>query len=184
MRQASNRIDLTGKRFGHLTVVCPAELRGKIRFWKCRCDCGVEKSISGASIRNKTSKSCGCKRGDMIRESKLSGFGEISGDFWYRVKRKAKERGLKFTLKISQVWEMFERQNRKCAISGIPISFSDRTKSGTTTASLDRIDSKKGYLIENVQWVHKDVNMMKQQFPQDYFIELCKKIGQNNDLVV
>jgi hypothetical protein len=48
------------------------------------------------------------------------------------------------------------------------------------TASLDRIDSSKGYCEDNVQWVHKDINRMKNTFDQDYFISLCKLIAENS----
>ena len=49
-----------------------------------------------------------------------------------------------------------------------------------TTASLDRIDSTKGYFIENVQWVHKYVNIMKWHTANQEFIEWCKLIAANN----
>ena len=48
------------------------------------------------------------------------------------------------------------------------------------TASLDRIDSKKGYIEGNIQWVHKDINRMKWAFNEDYFIKLCNNIYQYN----
>jgi len=79
-------------------------------------------------------------------------------------------------------WKMFEKQDSKCALSGMPIEFvtvnrrRDRSKQ---TASLDRIDSEGDYTIDNVQWVHKDVNRMKNVFDNDYFIEICKKIASN-----
>lgn len=70
---------------------------------------------------------------------------------------------------------MYLKQNNKCALSGMSIGWS---KTGlTATASIDRIDSSEGYLMENVQLVHKDVNFMKQQFDQTYFIEMCKAIA-------
>ena len=54
----------------------------------------------------------------------------------------------------------------------------DRTnQASSTTASLDRIDSSKGYVIGNVQWVHKDINIMKNKFDNQYFIDMCKKIA-------
>jgi hypothetical protein len=46
-------------------------------------------------------------------------------------------------------------------------------------ASLDRIDSKKGYVEGNVHWVHKDVNMMKRNFTEEYFINLCETVYKN-----
>ncbi len=48
-----------------------------------------------------------------------------------------------------------------------------------TSASLDRIDSSLGYIEENVQWVHKDVNMMKRIYDNNYFIKMCKLIAEN-----
>lgn len=49
-----------------------------------------------------------------------------------------------------------------------------------TTASLDRIDNTKGYLEDNVQFVHKDINRMKWAHSQQYFIELCSKVHNAN----
>jgi len=69
---------------------------------------------------------------------------------------------------------LYERQNRKCAISGLPIVFGKHNTE--TTASLDRIDSAIGYEKDNIQWVHKDVNIMKNIFPLEYFLGMCKKI--------
>lgn len=51
-------IDLTGKRFGKLTVL---EHCGSI-FWKCKCDCGNIKIIRGQSLREGKTISCGCKK--------------------------------------------------------------------------------------------------------------------------
>lgn len=64
------------------------------------------------------------------------------------------------------------KQHRKCNLSGVELEF-DKTNS----ASLDRIDNTKGYTLENVQWVHKDINRMKNVFSQDYFIDMCHRIA-------
>ena len=50
------------------------------------------------------------------------------------------------------------------------------------TASLDRIDSNKGYTKDNVQFVHKDINWMKQDFEQNKFIEYCKKVANKHEI--
>jgi hypothetical protein len=113
--------------------------------------------------------------------SKLwKGYGEISGNYWDGLRRGAngsKGRSpIDFDITIEYVWELFLLQERKCALSGLDIWFKHTTTQGTSnTASLDRIDSSKGYITGNVQWVHKDVNKMKNSFDQDYFIRLCKK---------
>lgn len=55
------RIDLTGAVFDRLTVI---EYAGNDKYknaqWKCRCECGTEKVISGASLRSGHTLSCGC----------------------------------------------------------------------------------------------------------------------------
>ena len=74
-------------------------------------------------------------------------------------------------------------QDMKCALSGIPIVFANSMKlvqSGNTTASIDRKDSNIGYIEDNVQWVHKDINMMKQKMSNSELIKYCKLIVEYN----
>ena len=90
---------------------------------------------------------------------------------------KGKKKIYKLTVTMEQAWELFEKQNRKCALSGLPLNFpKDRNPHGGT-ASLDRIDSNGNYTLDNVQWVHKDINRLKNSFDQDYFINLCKLVS-------
>ena len=53
--------DLTGLRFGRLTVVEFAGVK-RIVHWKCRCDCGTEIVIPANRMQNGDAKSCGCSR--------------------------------------------------------------------------------------------------------------------------
>lgn len=55
------RIDLTGKKFGRLTVIefCGVN-KWKYALWKCKCDCGKEIVVDGKSLRTGNTKSCGC----------------------------------------------------------------------------------------------------------------------------
>ena len=48
-------------------------------------------------------------------------------------------------------------------------------------ASLDRIDSSLGYIEGNVKFVHKDVNIMKWDFSEERFLEVCEKIIKNRN---
>ena len=56
-------IDLINKKFGGLLVVNRqgSNKRGD-PLWKCKCDCGNETIVYGASLRNGTAVSCGCKK--------------------------------------------------------------------------------------------------------------------------
>jgi len=94
---------------------------------------------------------------------------------WFEVKRKGGlSRGLSWDLQPEDVLAMYEAQEGKCALTGWPIGWSE--KGLTATVSIDRIDSSEVYIKENVQLLHKDVNMAKQQYSQDYFIEICKAV--------
>lgn len=53
-------IDLTGQRFGKLTVLERTENIGTSAGWRCRCDCGKETVVRTASLRSGGTKSCGC----------------------------------------------------------------------------------------------------------------------------
>lgn len=95
---------------------------------------------------------------------------------WFEVKRKGGiSRGLSWDLEPQDILEMYEEQKGACALTGWPIGWSE--KGLTATVSIDRVDSSEGYVKGNVQLLHKDVNMAKQQYSQEYFIEMCKAIA-------
>ena len=73
----SNFQDLTGQKFGRLTVLERAESKGKRTYWRCKCDCGNECTVVGTNLRSGHTKSCGC----LVSEVKdLSGlkFGRLT----------------------------------------------------------------------------------------------------------
>ena len=80
-------IDLTGQKFGKLTVLVPAYIKeiGKYKkkrlYWKCRCDCGNITYAMGQSLRNGNTKSCGClkKENSVVTRIKFNTF-EQFGD--------------------------------------------------------------------------------------------------------
>lgn len=156
--------DLTGQTFGNLTVIGIDGLTTNLKhrsYWKCQCNCGNMTSVSGQSLKSGSTKSCGCKS---VRVGKNSpywiGYEDISGTFWEKVKFNAMDRNIPFELTIEDAWNIFKNQNEKCALTREPISFGRRTKD-IHTASLDRIDSSKGYTKDNVQWVHVKINFLK-----------------------
>lgn len=60
-RKSSRFIDLTGQRFGLLSVINRAENgKGGVTRWHCLCDCGRETTTSAAHLRSGHSRSCGC----------------------------------------------------------------------------------------------------------------------------
>lgn len=60
-------IDLSGKKFGRLTVSGISEKVGRYIFWECKCECGIAKTVEGKPLRDGLTKSCGC----LAQESRI-----------------------------------------------------------------------------------------------------------------
>ena len=58
----STLIDLSGQRFGRLTVIKRADNHRNRTAWLCKCDCGNEKIVCSPELCNGDTKSCGCYR--------------------------------------------------------------------------------------------------------------------------
>ena len=60
MGHSRKKLDLTGQKYGHLTILEPAENIGGRTAWRCLCDCGQEVVVKTCHLRNGHTKSCGC----------------------------------------------------------------------------------------------------------------------------
>lgn len=103
------------------------------------------------------------------------GFEELPGTMFYQIKRGALQRNKEFNLDIEYLWNLYLEQDKKCAYTKLDINFYDCKNK----ASLDRIDSTKGYIKGNVQWIDKRVNFMKNDFSEEEFFKLCELIIKN-----
>lgn len=178
-------IDYVGKKIHMLTIVKKSHQKFGTNFWECLCECGNRYIASSSVLGAGKQKSCGCyKKRKGIKSTYWKGEGDISGSYYANLKSQAKFRKLEFNLTLKWMWNLFVEQNKKCALSGIDLMFNIGSYQSQThnkgTASLDRIDPSAGYIIGNVQWVHKDINFMKQELSQEKFIELCKKVTEHN----
>ena len=97
--------------------------------------------------------------------------------WWQKVEKNSIYRGIEFDITPELIWKIYLDQNKKCALTGIEIGWKEVGQDHT--ASIDRIDSSIGYVDGNVWLLHKDVNMMKQSFQLEDFIEYCKLISKN-----
>jgi hypothetical protein len=192
--QGQRNLFKVNDRYGKLTIVEAWTEKNmnmkeprKESMCKCKCDCGKEIVAWGRYVRNGHKKSCGCMVGRKGSDNpNWKGYGEISSSSWSRIIKGAKNdrsREIEFDITIKQGWELFFKQNRLCALTGLPIKFPSRSRcygAADSSASLDRIDSTKGYTIDNIQWVHKIVNLMKCDLDQDQFIRWCRRISDYN----
>ena len=176
MRHKQN---LIGKTFGKLTVIDEAPYSKNKNdpspYWKCRCECGNETNVRAYTLTNGITKTCGgVHHRTGVEHYRWKGCGQMSGRYFCEVKKSAKARNFLFRITREDMWEQFVKQNEKCALTGVPLTFESKYQG---TASLDRIDSTKGYVKGNIQWVHKKVNMFKKDYPQKQFLQLCKSIS-------
>jgi hypothetical protein len=178
-----------GRLFNRLTVREVFKRTDGRWFCRCDCECGtkdVMRRLDG--VISGHVPSCGCayrNRPAMVGSNNpaYAGCGEILGSRMYWIKRGAERRGLPFEVTKEYLWELFLKQNRKCALSGTELQFGRMYFQLETNASLDRIDSAKGYVAGNLQWVHKDVNKIKRDLDQDYFLAWCRRISDHSRIV-
>lgn len=87
-----------------------------------------------------------------------------------RFRKSAINRGVDWALTEE---EMFRSYVGRCAMTGWPLSL----RYGEQTASLDRIDNERGYVAGNIQWVHAMVNMCRNKYSVERFVEMCRAVA-------
>lgn len=147
--------DETGKRYGKLIVIKQAGLNSEKRMtWLCKCDCGNEVIVTGKSLRNGSTKSCGCYK---LETSKKNGkknktHGETNSrlyNVWRGMKKRCrlesndsyKHYGFK-GIDVCEEWYSSYEKFREWSLNN---GYED----GLT---LDRIDSLKNYTPDNCRW--------------------------------
>ena len=197
----------SGIRYTKLGLLRPIKLerininaKGSSRFyWKCQCDCGNEciktadYLLHHSSRKTKVVQSCGCEDKRVSRWKKLN----IDAKHFNRIKSSAKKRNLEFNITPEFLHELFYKQNQKSAITGVPLVLPKYEGRGTGLsnnpsenddyiASLDRIDSNKGYTEDNVWWIGRRENICKSSLSmadlEDFFkngyenLKRCKSL--------
>lgn len=109
---------------------------------------------------------------------------EKSGYHYYLngIKKRALKTNKEFNLDEDFIKDLLEvKQEYKCNITNISIRLFNRNdeKSLAHSASLDRIDSKFGYIKGNVQWVSLGINYMKMDYSNDELHEILSLVKEN-----
>jgi hypothetical protein len=98
-----------------------------------------------------------------------TGYKDVPGKIFSRLKNGAKKRNLEVTITIEDIYTQYIKQHKQCSFTGVPLEFG-------LDASVDRINSQEGYHVWNIQIVHKTLNMMKKDMPNDLFISWCRMV--------
>lgn len=144
MRLRKDAIDLTGQKFGDLTVVRPIQC-GKIRgvVWECKCICGNISNAPGGHLRAHNRKSCGCRSESRIKETGVN-------RLYSMYKRKAKLRNLEFKIDKDKFEKLIFSNCTYCGCS--PKNKLKRLKTDKLQiqyTGIDRSDPLRGYTNDN-----------------------------------
>lgn len=153
-------------------------IRNKIH-WEVQCECGSPPlykrptDILNGRRLVRCKKCATSKRGSS--SSAWRGYKDIPKQLLGTIERSCSYRSkdIKSYLTLQDLQDAWEKSGGVCAYTGWPIEIG-------STASVDRIDSDKDYRRDNIQFVHKDINRMKWDSSEAYFIELCTAVAKRS----
>lgn len=162
-------IDLTGEKFGKLTVIERAENIGSVTMYKCKCECGKALNIQYTNLKN-GQVSCGCHMKEVYKSKAFSEANTKHGYYnhelygaWFAMKRRCtnpKDKSYKNYggrgIKVCDRW----LESPKNYINDIEKTIG---KKPTKYHTLDRIDNDGNYEISNVRWADKSEQAVNQR---------------------
>lgn len=171
--------DLTGKKFGRLTVVSRAENYlykcgcTKIK-WNCRCECGNTLSVFTANLKSGITQSCGCLQRELLgNRMRTHGMTNSSlyvvwcdmKDRCYNTNNKEYKnyggRGITICNEWKENFESFYEWSMKNGYK------EEKSKSGRNILTIDRINNDGNYCPENCRWI-KQKEQMKNTSKNNY----------------
>lgn len=181
------RLDITGDVYGDLKVIHYTRTKkcgnSYLAQWMTECiHCGNREERGSKNLRHK-GRSIMCKvctlpkhSSKVAKKTFRKGSTNISGTYFCSIKSGAKRRGKDFDISLEYLQELLEKQEFRCALTGEKLVMDLDLPEAENTGSIDRIDSNIGYIKGNVQWVLKDINIMKMGLSEERLLELAKKL--------
>ena len=179
-------VDLTGQKFGRLTVVRFDHKENGRKYYLCQCDCGNFKIVSNHSLKSGNTKSCGCLHKEiLIQRNKDNRIHHPENERLLRIWRAMLHRCYKETdehydyyggrgIKVCDDWHNFETFQEWALANG----YADNL-------TIDRLDGNKDYCPENCSWAtmtvqnnHKsDTKWLTYKGKTQSLSDWCRELG-------
>lgn len=175
-------IDISGKKFGMLTVKELHHILKKYSYWTCICDCGREVVVRKNNLwgyKGATTKSCGCNKKRIQRKKFLKPEGHASKmQAYFTFKHNAKSRNIPIEISLEE-WEAITQQDCfYCGSKPSNVSISRHDSGSFTYNGIDRLDNTKGYSKDNIVPCCFICNHAKSDLPFDKFISWIKQLAR------
>lgn len=137
---------LIGNRYGRWVVLELAPSSNYNTKWKCRCNCGKEKSVYGFLLLSGRSVSCGCHRNDMLRLE----YGQAAFNFVYNFyKNEAEDHDITWSIGKGDFRILTQKSCYYCS-EPPSVETDPKLHYGTYTYnSLTRTDNDEGFTMNN-----------------------------------
>lgn len=108
-------------------------------------------------------------------------YSRVSGNWVQYYTRRRGEKGRAASLTTQELLDLHEKQNGRCALTGVPMTCTlVRGSPCFTNASLDRIEPGGSYNKDNIRLVCVGINRFRANLPLNEYIEWCCKVAEYN----
>ena len=169
--------NLAGLKFGKLILL---KYLGKSK-WRCECECGNETTVSTSDLKNGNSTKCRTCSNRLKKGE--TGFNNL----YSKYKIRAKNHNREFSLSKKEFGLLTSSNCHYCGVSPYKISISNLHTSEQTKKhseylynGIDRIDSNKGYTLDNCIPCCEICNKAKRDISYSEFKEYINRLIEYN----
>lgn len=146
------------------------------KFYLFQCDCGKRIILQGSAVTGGNTKSCGCYVKESARNRALpNNLGQVR-PLILRYKRHAKDRNIEYFLTEEEFSNLIRKPCFYCGIEFGNLFKNKNCKDGFKYNGIDRVDSKKPYIIDNCVPCCKQCNIAKMAMSNEDFLNWIKRV--------
>jgi len=159
-------INLTGQKFGLLTVEKLSRIRKGHAMWLCKCDCGTIKEVQAGNLKSGETKACGCLINPTGENSRLYKHGHSRSpeyDAWHNIKARCYNKdNIAFANYGGRGITMCDRW-----LESLNSFINDVGKRPSPKHSIDRVDTNRNYEPSNIRWTTREVQARNTRVRKD-----------------